>query len=196
MKLTKREIAGHREGEIRMVVIYVVENLPPGHNAIIIKVMNDWRVLYSESGVDSEWEDRYVSADAALEALEWTMGPAAAHRSDHVLDLYVLGRLTADEDATVTTHVEACEECQEQVAETIKLIQDLRLEFMQDDKLNDVQLQELCRKLSVMSVTAVMDAYRSAYFQCKLDGDKVPSARAIQTLVQVWREMRGWSKRR
>jgi hypothetical protein len=24
----------------------------------------------SESGVDSEWEDRYVSADAALEALE------------------------------------------------------------------------------------------------------------------------------
>jgi hypothetical protein len=40
-----------------------------------------------------------------------------------------------------------------------------------------------------MTVSAVMDAYRSAYFQCKLDGDKVPSARAIQTLVQAWREM-------
>ena len=47
-----------------------------------------------------------------------------------------------------------------------------------------------------MSVTAVMDAYQSAYFQCALDGDKIPSARAIQTLVQAWREMRGWSKRR
>jgi hypothetical protein len=33
-------------------------------------------------------------------------------------------------------------------------------------------------------------------FQCKLEGDKVPSARAIQTLVQVWKEMRGWYKRR
>ena len=33
-----------------------------------------------------------------------------------------------------------------------------------------------------MSVTAVMDAYRSAHYQCKFDGDKVPSARAIQTL--------------
>jgi hypothetical protein len=45
-----------------------------------------------------------------------------------------------------------------------------------------------------MSVT-VMDAYRSAYYQCRLDGDKIPPARAIQTLVQAWREMRGWSKR-
>jgi len=46
---------------------------------------------------------------------------------EHVLDLYVLGRLTPEEDATVTTHVEACEECREQIAETIKLIQELRL---------------------------------------------------------------------
>jgi len=42
-----------------------------------------------------------------------------------------------------------------------------------------------------MGITAVMDAYRSAYFQCKLEGDKVPPARVIQTLVQVWKEMRG-----
>ena len=59
------------------------------------------------------------------------MGPAAAHPSEHVLDLYVLGRLTPEEDATVTTHVEACEECQEQIADTINLIQDLRLAFGQ-----------------------------------------------------------------
>ena len=31
--------------------------------------------------------------------------------------------------------------------------------------------------------------------QCNLEGDKIPSARAIQTLVQVWKEMRGWYKR-
>ena len=33
--------------------------------------------------------------------------------------------------------------------------------------------------------------YRSAYFRCKFDGDKVPLACAIQTLVQAWKEMRG-----
>jgi hypothetical protein len=60
-----------------------------------------------------------------------------------------------------------------------------------EDKLTEVQLAELRKKLALMSVTAVMDAYRSAYFQCKLEGDKVPPARAIQTLVQAWKEMRG-----
>jgi hypothetical protein len=54
MKLAKREIAWQREGQIAAAINYQVENLPPGHNAIIIKVQNDWRVLYSESGVDSE----------------------------------------------------------------------------------------------------------------------------------------------
>jgi len=41
----------------------------------------------------------------------------------------------------------------------------------------------------------IQDAYQSAYFQCALDDAKIPSARAIQTLVKAWREMRGWSKR-
>jgi hypothetical protein len=45
-------------------------------------------------------------------------------------------------------------------------------------------------------LTPLQDAYQSAYFQCKLDGDKIPPTRAIQTLVQAWRETRGWSKRR
>jgi hypothetical protein len=31
---------------------------------------------------------------------------------------------------------------------------------------------------------------------CKLDGDKIPPPRAIQTLVQARREMRRWSKKR
>ena len=63
-----------------------------------------------------------------------------------------------------------------------------------EEKLNAVQLR---KKLSTMTVTAVMDAYRSAYFpQCQLEGHNVPSARAIQTLVQAWKEMRGWPKRR
>jgi hypothetical protein len=70
MKLAKREIAWHHEGKIAAAVNHQVANLPPGHNAFIIKAQNEWRVLYAENGVTSEWEDRYVSADAALEVLE------------------------------------------------------------------------------------------------------------------------------
>jgi hypothetical protein len=70
MKLTKREIAWHRVGGIRVALIYVVEDLPPGHTVDIIEVQNEWRVLYSENGVTREWEDHYVSPDAALEVLE------------------------------------------------------------------------------------------------------------------------------
>jgi hypothetical protein len=44
----------------------VVENLAPGHTVDIIEVQNEWRVLYSDNGVTSEWEDRCASADAAL----------------------------------------------------------------------------------------------------------------------------------
>ena len=46
-------------------------------------------------------------------------------------------------------------------------------------------LRKLRKKLCTMSVTAVMDAYRSAYFQCKLEDDKIPLARAVQNLVQA-----------
>ena len=70
MKLAKREIAWQREGQIAAAINYQVENLPPGHSAFIIKVQNDWRVIYSENAVTSEWEDGYASADAALEVLE------------------------------------------------------------------------------------------------------------------------------
>src|SRR6516165_3129541 len=48
-----------------------------------------------------------------------------------------------------------------------------------EDKLTEIQLAELRRRLSTMSVTAVMGAYRSAYFQCRLEGDKVPPTRAL-----------------
>jgi hypothetical protein len=34
-----------------------------------------------------------------------------------------------------------------------------------------------------MSITGVRDFYFSAYLRCRLDGDEVPSARAIQELV-------------
>ena len=53
-------------------------------------------------------------------------------------------------------------------------------------------LAELQRRLHQMSVTGVEDFYRTAYIACRLDGDRVPSPRLIQELVQAWKQMRKW----
>jgi hypothetical protein len=54
------------------------------------------------------------------------------------------------------------------------------------------ELAELQRKLSTMSVTAIQDFYRAAYYRCRLENDGLPPARAIQELVQAWKAMRTW----
>ena len=62
---------------------------------------------------------------------------------------------------------------------------------VQTETLSQADLESLKKKLGAMSVTAVLDFYRSAYGRCKLDGDHAPAARAIQELVTVWREVSG-----
>jgi hypothetical protein len=69
------------------------------------------------------------------------------------------------------------------------------LDSLRGRQATTAQPLNLRKKLSTMSITAVKDAYQSAYYQCKLQSDKVPSSRAIQTLVRAWKQMRGWSKR-
>ena len=59
-----------------------------------------------------------------------------------------------------------------------------------DEVLSRKDLAELQRRLSMMSVTPVQDFYRSAHFVCR--AGPFPSARAIQELVQVWKQMRKW----
>ena len=53
-------------------------------------------------------------------------------------------------------------------------------------------LVDLQRRLSMMSQTAVQDFYQSAYFVCGIGPGHFPSARAIQELVQAWKQMRKW----
>jgi hypothetical protein len=53
-------------------------------------------------------------------------------------------------------------------------------------------LEALQRRLSQMSTTAVQDFYRTAHFACRFQEDRLPSARSIQELVQVWKNMRKW----
>jgi hypothetical protein len=58
------------------------------------------------------------------------------------------------------------------------------------DALTREQLASLQRRLATMSITGVRDFYFGAYLRCRLDGDEVPSARAIQELMQAWKQLR------
>jgi hypothetical protein len=53
-------------------------------------------------------------------------------------------------------------------------------------------LEELRRRLSMMGMTAMQDFYRSAHFVCPIDPGRFPSARAIQELVQAWKQLKKW----
>jgi hypothetical protein len=61
-----------------------------------------------------------------------------------------------------------------------------------DEVLSRKDLADLQRRLSMMSTTAVQDFYRSAHFVCRIGPGHFPSARAIQELVQAWKQMRKW----
>jgi hypothetical protein len=61
-----------------------------------------------------------------------------------------------------------------------------------DEVLTKNDLAELQRRLSMMSVTAVQDFYQSAHMVCRIGPGHFPGARAIQELVQAWKQMRKW----
>ena len=61
-----------------------------------------------------------------------------------------------------------------------------------DEVLSPTDLAELKQRLSMMGVSAVQDFYRSAHAVCRIGPGHFPSARAIQELVQAWKQMRKW----
>jgi len=67
-----------------------------------------------------------------------------------------------------------------------------RLRRTADEVLSRKDLAELQRRLSMMSQTAVQDFYQSTQFVCRIGPGHFPSARAIQELVQAWKQMRKW----
>jgi hypothetical protein len=52
------------------------------------------------------------------------------------------------------------------------------------------------RDLSMLSEHHVRDAYREAYERCRMDGDGLPRASAIQELVTTWKLLWSWRRRR
>jgi hypothetical protein len=54
-------------------------------------------------------------------------------------------------------------------------------------------LKQLRSSLSRLSRSAALQAYHTAYARCAMVNDRVPSARSIQELVQVWKQL--WKRR-
>ena len=61
-----------------------------------------------------------------------------------------------------------------------------------DRPLTEAELKERVRRLSVLPPHHVTDAYRRAYEACRMEGDRLPQASAVQELVAMWKVLRKW----
>jgi hypothetical protein len=57
------------------------------------------------------------------------------------------------------------------------------------------ELAEHQRRLAMLSVQHVADAYRQAHEDCRMDGDRIPQASAVQEFVAAWRVLWRWRRR-
>jgi hypothetical protein len=64
-----------------------------------------------------------------------------------------------------------------------------------DHPLSAQALQEKQRRLSMLSPHGVAEEYRRAYSACRMEGDKLPRASAVQELVTAWKVLWGWRRK-
>ena len=65
-----------------------------------------------------------------------------------------------------------------------------------DKPLTKEDLTKRRRALSMLSEHSVRDAYRLAWERCKMQGDGLPRASAVQELVTAWKQLWEWKRRR
>jgi hypothetical protein len=61
-----------------------------------------------------------------------------------------------------------------------------------DRPLTEAELKERVRRLSMLSPHHVEDAYRQAHEACRMEGDRLPRASAVQELVATWKVLQKW----
>jgi hypothetical protein len=57
------------------------------------------------------------------------------------------------------------------------------------------ELKEIAHNLALLSVQGVREFYERAYRECRISGRDFPPARAVQELVQAWKQLRKWRRR-
>src|SRR4051812_12019514 len=60
---------------------------------------------------------------------------------------------------------------------------------------NREELKEITHNLALLSVQGVREFYERAYRECRISGRDFPPARAVQELVQAWKQLRKWRRR-
>jgi hypothetical protein len=56
-------------------------------------------------------------------------------------------------------------------------------------------LDELAHNLSHLGMSAILDFYQRAYRDCRIINSRTfPPARAVQELVQAWKQLRKWRR--
>ncbi len=75
------------------------------------------------------------------------------------------------------------------------LVMARRPDFNQhEETLSREDLKGLSQSLAHLSVSAVRDFYERAYLKCRITGRDFPQPRAIQELVQAWKQLRKWRR--
>ena len=69
-----------------------------------------------------------------------------------------------------------------------------RPERGKEEVLSPEELKQLRENLSRLSPSHVEDFYRTAYEDCRMVFNRVPNPKAIQTLVQVWKQLWKWRR--
>ena len=64
-----------------------------------------------------------------------------------------------------------------------------RYDHREDGIMSPQEIRDMRNGLSGLSGSAVRHAYQTAYARCRMVNDRVPSARSIQELVQVWKQL-------
>lgn len=65
-----------------------------------------------------------------------------------------------------------------------------------DKPLTRDELTRETRKLAMLSPYHVAAEYRAAYEACRMEGESLPRARSVQTLVIAWKLMWKWRRQR
>jgi hypothetical protein len=71
-----------------------------------------------------------------------------------------------------------------------------RPDFRKQEKVWSAEdLKEIGRNLAVLSEHAVHEVYQRAYRECAIiNSSTFPPARAVQVLVQAWKQLRKWRR--
>jgi hypothetical protein len=56
------------------------------------------------------------------------------------------------------------------------------------------ELKEIAQNLAHLGMNGVREFYERAYRECHLTSRDFPPARAVQELVQAWKQLRKWRK--